>query len=219
MDFIVIGCGRIGAELAYRLFQKGHKVTVVDQDPEAFHNLPDDFRGRIVEGDAMSREILHRAGIETAGGLAAVTPSDTLNAVLGYTAGKIYGIQNVIVRNFDPRWRPMQEAFGLHLISSSSWGAQRMEEMLYNTEIHTVFSAGNGEVEIYEFTVTEKMSNKLLGEMVGSEQCIAVGLTRAGKALLPRANTRLEVSDLLLVSATFEGITALRERLNASEEA
>ena len=29
MDFIVVGCGRFGSELAYHLFQNGHQVVVV----------------------------------------------------------------------------------------------------------------------------------------------------------------------------------------------
>lgn len=31
MKTIVVGCGRVGAELAYRLYQKGHDLTVIDE--------------------------------------------------------------------------------------------------------------------------------------------------------------------------------------------
>ena len=34
MNFIVVGCGRVGAELAYRLFKSGHQVVVVDSSKE-----------------------------------------------------------------------------------------------------------------------------------------------------------------------------------------
>ncbi len=46
MKVIVIGCGRMGAELAYRLFKRGHDIAVVDQDEAAFNSLPPDFQGR-----------------------------------------------------------------------------------------------------------------------------------------------------------------------------
>ncbi|RIK53619.1 MAG: portal protein, partial [Chloroflexi bacterium] len=61
MNFIVIGCGRFGAELAYRLFTNGHQVAVVDSDPKAFNRLHPDFRGRTVEGDSLSADTLSRA--------------------------------------------------------------------------------------------------------------------------------------------------------------
>jgi len=42
----------------------------------------------------------------------------------------VYHVPNVVVRNYDPRWQPLHEAFGLQVVSSASWGAQRMEELL-----------------------------------------------------------------------------------------
>ena len=51
MNFIVLGCGRVGAELCYRLFKSGHQVVVVDSNRQAFNRLHADFRGRTLEGD------------------------------------------------------------------------------------------------------------------------------------------------------------------------
>lgn len=218
MNVIVIGCGRIGSELAYRLFQKGHKVSVIDQNSEAFNNLPADFLGRTVEGEALNQTVLHRAGIETADGIACVTSSDTLNAVVAHIARTVYNISNVVVRNYNPAYRPLLEAFGLQLVSSSSWGAQRLEELLYHSEIHTVFSAGNGEVELYEFAIPKTWDQRRLGELILSKECLPVSLTRAGKASLPTRDTILIEGDILLVSSTFDGIEALRNTLRQSRE-
>ena len=66
MKVIVVGCGRFGSELAYRLYKSGHEVAIVDAIPEAFNILPVDFRGRLIEGDALNQDVLHRAGIEHA---------------------------------------------------------------------------------------------------------------------------------------------------------
>jgi hypothetical protein len=45
-------------------------------------------------------------------------------------ARTVYNVANVVVRNYDPRWRPLHEAFGLQMVSSTAWGAQRIEELL-----------------------------------------------------------------------------------------
>ncbi len=217
MNIIVVGCGRVGAELAYRLFTRGHKVAVIDHVISAFDNLPPDFLGRTIEGEALNQSVLRRAGIESADGLAAVTNIDTLNAIVAHVARTEFNIPNVVVRNFDPRFRTMHEAFNLQIVGSSSWGAQRIEELLYHAEMHTVFSAGNGEVEVYEFTIPPNWVGCSLGELFPVTDCSLAGLTRAGRATLPSLDTLLEENDIILVSATFNGIEALRKRLNNME--
>lgn len=219
MNIIVVGCGRVGAELAYRLFKQGHRVTVIDYDEAAFHNLPHDFRGRTIVGEALNQNVLLRAGIDHADGLAAVTNSDTVNAVVAHAVRSVYGIQNIVVRNFDPLWRPLFETYNLQVISSTSWGAQRLEEMLYHADLRSVFSAGNGEVEIYEFSIPDALKGRPASSIfTTSNQCRLVGLTRAGKAMLPDPDIALETNDVLLVSATIQGIRELREHFKAQEE-
>ena len=213
MNVIVVGCGRVGAELAYRLYKKGNQVTIIDQVEAAFGSLPPDFRGRTVEGHVLNQDVLRRAGIAKADALAAVTNLDSTNAVVAHIAHTVYHVPSIVVRNYDPHWRPLHEAFGQQVVSSASWGAQRMEEMLYHEEVYTVFSAGNGEVEIYEFPIPEAWHGRRLGELLPENQCVAVALTHAGQAMLPNADSRLEACDLLHVSATQEGAEALRKRL------
>lgn len=218
MKVIVVGCGRMGAELAYRLYQKGHEVTVIDAVESTFGNLPPDFHGRMVEGEALHRDVLHRAGIEHADALAAVSNSDSLNAVIAHVARVEYHIPHVVVRNYDPHWRPIMEAFGLQVICASSWGAQRLEELLSPGALHTVFSAGNGEVEIYEFIVPQAWHGRKLADLIPTQGCIPVAFTHAGRAMLPSPELRLETGDVIHVSATREGMEALCQRAGAPQE-
>ena len=215
MNIIVVGCGRVGAELAYRLYRNGQQVVVIDTNSDAFHGIPEDFAGRMIEGDAMNQDVLRRAGIESADGIALVTSSDRVNAIVGHVARTVYEIPVVAVRNFDSRFRSLHEAFGHNMVSSSSWGAQRIEELLYDEKGNTVFSAGNGEVELYEFNIPDAWQNRQLDELLQQNDCVAAALTRAGQAFLPSANTVLETGDLLLISATLAGSTALRHRIQS----
>ena len=86
MKAIIVGCGRLGSELAYRLFQAGHDVSVVDVNKSSFSRLPPDFQGKINEGDALNRDVLRRAGIDHAESLAAVAGKGSFNAVDGHPA-------------------------------------------------------------------------------------------------------------------------------------
>ncbi|UCH59200.1 MAG: TrkA family potassium uptake protein [Anaerolineales bacterium] len=218
MNIVIVGCGRVGAELAFRLYQNNHKVSIIDHVSTAFDNLNPAFRGHLVEGEALQQDVLERAGITKADALAAVTNSDPLNAVVGHIARSVFNITSVVARNYDPRWRSLYECFELQVISSSSWGAQRIEELLYHREISTVFSAGNGEVEIYEFSIPATWEDRPLSELIHDPDCRPIAITRAGKAVLPHEDMLLESGDIILASATLSGIQKLRGRLALSEE-
>ena len=213
MFVIVVGCGRVGSELAFGLFQAGHQVAVIDEVGTSFENLHPDYRGRTIEGEVLSEEVLKRSGIETADGLAAVTNSDSVNAVVGHVARTVYEVPNVVVRNYNPRWLPMHHAFGLQVVSSTGWGAQRIEELLVNPAGRAVFSAGNGEVEIYEVVVPAGWAGRPVSELLQGGDCVAAAVTRAGRSMLPTAETALEAGDAVHVSATREGIDRLRRRI------
>ncbi len=220
MNFIIVGCGRVGAELAYRLFRAGHQLVVVDSNRDSFNRLHPDFRGRTLEGDGLAEGVLERAGIREAQGLAAVTNSDTLNAVVAHTARAIYDVPIVVARNYDPELRSLIEAFGLQTVSSTYWGAQRVEELLTNPIQKAVYSAGNGEVEVYELIIPEKWGGRSLGELIESPMpCYPVALTRAGRSFLPDSTILLQEGDVVYISSTFEGIRTVTDRLSEKGEA
>jgi trk system potassium uptake protein TrkA len=215
MNVIVIGCGRLGAELAYRLFKKGDRVTIIDRVAAAFDRLPPDFRGHTLEGDVLSEAMLHRAGIEQAGALAAVTSSDSLNAVVGHVATVLYGVPHVVVRNYDPRWRSLVEAFGLQLVSSSTWAAQRIEELLSPGTIQPLLAAGNGEVEICEMIVPQSWDGKTVRQLAEAGDGVVAALTRAGRGQLPAAEMALKTGDVVHISITPNGIDRLRKQIES----
>jgi trk system potassium uptake protein TrkA len=218
MNVIVMGCGRVGSDLATALSKDGHQVAVVDSTEKAFQNLPPDFKGKMVEGEMMSRDVLFRAGIEKADALAAVTNDDALNAVVAHVAQTIYDVKHVIVRNYDPDFRPLLEAFNLQVVSPNSWGSKRIQELILHADIQTIFSPGNGEVEIYEISIPDGWAGKRLNDMMTSKDVLAVSIARAGQAFLPEADCMLEEGDVVYISATCDGIETLRERLSKAVE-
>jgi trk system potassium uptake protein TrkA len=149
-----------------------------------------------------------------------VTNSDTLNAVVAHAARTIFNVPNVVARNYDPNLRPIIEAFGLQTVGSTYWGAQRVEELLINPSQRAVYSAGNGEVEVYELSIPEQWAGKTVNELLAPvKDCYPVALSKAGRSALPDANIMLQKDDVLSVSSTFEGIGKLTARLAGEAEA
>jgi trk system potassium uptake protein TrkA len=212
MNVIVVGCGRVGVELALGLGGR-HLVTVIDTNARAFDRLGSDFIGRTVHGEALDRDVLNRAGIEGADALAAVTTSDNVNVIVARLARDLYHLPRVVARVYNPRRNTIYEKFGLQTVASSSWGAQRMEQLLLHPGQHTLLSAGHGEVQLYEISVPGEWSGRPLSDLVPDDGARAVALVRSGRALLPERSSVLQAQDILHVSATAEGAAVLRQRV------
>lgn len=213
MNIIIVGCGRVGVELALALHQD-HVVSVVDRNSHSFDRLGLHFSGRTIQGHGMDRWVLERAGIENANALATVTSSDNVNAIVARVARDIYHVNRVVARVYNPRRASIYEKLNLQTVSSSTWGAHRIEQLLVHPGMQSISSAGNGEVQVYEMTIPSEWSGHLLSELVPMEHSIPVALARNGKGILPRSETILEPQDILQVSSTPEGVRILRERIH-----
>ena len=130
MRMIVVGCGQVGSSLAYRLYKMGHEVVVIDRNEKAFDNLLDDFRGRTVNGDVLTRQVLRRAEVRDADALFALTGFDPLNALLAYIARSKYSVMNVAARNNDPRHLALQESLGVPVIATPIWITDNLSDLL-----------------------------------------------------------------------------------------
>ena len=58
MKIVIVGCGRVGAELAGDFDGAGHDVVVLDLRTDAFDRLPSSFRGPAVRGDGTDEDVL-----------------------------------------------------------------------------------------------------------------------------------------------------------------
>jgi len=215
MNVIVVGCGRVGVELALAVYRK-HAVTVIDNNALSFDRLGSDFSGRTVEGEGLDEGVLKRAGIEKADALAAVTTSDNVNVIVGRLAQDLYHIPRVVARVYNPRRIPIYEKFGLQTVASSTWGAGRIEQILLHPGLQSVFSSGNGEVQLYEISVSQEWDDRPLADLLPEKGAAAMALVRSGAAILPDGTQRLHAQDILYVSATADGVSILRQRLHAN---
>lgn len=219
MKVIIVGCGRLGSELAHLLYQHNNEVSIIDLETASFNILKPEFRGHLVEGDALSQDVLKRAGIETADAVAAVTSNDAINLVVGRIAKNIFKIRNVVARNFDPSVGEIFELFNLEIISGTSWGASRLEEMILNEQFKVVYSFGDGAVDYYQVIVTPQWVGKRVSDLdLKPGLCVLASITRCGKSFIPNKDDIFEEDDHLHFSATHDGIEALRNKFSNKEQ-
>ena len=92
MNVIVVGLGRMGSGLAKKLDRQGYSVTAIDQDPDKFDALGEDFMGQKVVGVGFDRGVLTKAKVERASAVIACTASDEANIVIAHVARSTYRV-------------------------------------------------------------------------------------------------------------------------------
>jgi trk system potassium uptake protein TrkA len=136
LKLLIVGCGRVGSQLAADMDKAGHEVVIIDRDPNQFSRaasrgvLTNDFRGNQVVGNGTDADVLRRAGIEDADGFVAVTEGDNRNIMASQVAKHIFKVPRVVARIYDPERAEAYEKLGLHTICPTIEGAKAIEKTL-----------------------------------------------------------------------------------------
>ncbi len=128
MKVIIMGCGRVGAQLAGLLDADGHTVTVLDIDAYSFRRLAPTFGGTALIGNGIDEEALKRAGIEEADVFVALTQGDNRNVMAAQIAKHIFNVPRVISRIYDPLRQELYDTLGIEAFSPTTIFAQLVRE-------------------------------------------------------------------------------------------
>jgi trk system potassium uptake protein TrkA len=213
MRILIIGCGRVGAGLAKTLMGRGHSITIIDKDPLAFDKLGDKFKGQTVLGVGFDREVLLKAGIERADGVAAVTSSDEANVVASRIARDFFHVPRVVARLYDVRQAEIYRRLGIQTIAPTGWGINRIADLLLYSPLETVFGLGSGEVELVAAEVPRLMVGKTVRDLTVIGEIHIVSITRANKTFLPTLGTIFREEDLLYLAVLTTSTNRLKELL------
>jgi trk system potassium uptake protein TrkA len=129
MKIAIMGCGRVGAELAAMLDEEGHEVIVLDVNPDSFRRLPAEFGGQRHVGNGIDQEVLAKVVVE-ADAFVAVTQGDNRNVMAAQMAKHIFGVRRVVCRIYDPIREELYHELGLETISPTKVGARLLKEAL-----------------------------------------------------------------------------------------
>jgi trk system potassium uptake protein TrkA len=114
MYVVVAGGGKVGANSTRTLLEMGHEVTLVEQRPDRFMRLEEEFGPVVMRGDATEISVLERAGIARPPELLlAVTGDDEDNLVISQIGKEGYGVPKAIARVNDPRNQPHFDLLGI----------------------------------------------------------------------------------------------------------
>ena len=211
MHVVVMGCGRVGAQLANTLDEQGHSVAVIDQDKAAFSKLAKHFGGRKVLGIGFDRDRLIEAGIEQAHGFAAVSSGDNSNILAARVARETFGIDNVVARIYDPRRALVYERLGIPTVASVSWQADQILRRLVPDDGFEEWRNPEGGLAILEVQLPEAWIGERVTLLERTTGARVAYLLRFGHPLLPGTDTVLQAEDdvhVLITDATRDAALA-----------
>jgi trk system potassium uptake protein TrkA len=212
MRLIIIGCGKLGSELALAMQTKGHEVIVVDTDPEAFDQFGGNFRGKTIVGIGFDKDVLDEAGIDRADAVVACSKSDETNALIGKLARDVYHVPKVISRLYDPRRAKIYRSLGIQTLSTTHWGVQRAIDLLSYDQLDSVLSLGDGQMEIIRVEVPALLVERSVKELTVYGEIQVVSILRNNKIILPSLTTILKEHDhvfIAMLSSSAERLKAL----------
>jgi trk system potassium uptake protein TrkA len=209
-----MGCGRTGAQLAKVLTLEGHQITIIDKNPNAFERLGKVFTGKTIEGVGFDEQVLQDAGIERADAFIAVTNGDNSNIVGAVTAKNRFRVPKVVARIYDPVRERLYRHLGVLTISSTSWAANKIKNLILHAEVFRHMSFGNGEVELVEAEVLPPLAGRRVADLNVHGEIMVVAIVRLGKSFIPGLGTAFEEKDHIQIAVASSALPKLKKMLH-----
>jgi len=106
----------------------------------------------------------------------------------------------VVVRLYDPRRADIYRRLGLVTICSTTWGAERIRELLTHTGLDPVMTFGNGEVSLLALEAPLHLVGRQVRDITVPNEISVVVITRQGGAMLPTLGTEFQAGDLIYLA-------------------
>ena len=205
LKIIIVGCGKVGANLVDQLSKEGHDITVIDKKAEKIQDITNiyDVMGLVGNGASYSTQM--EAGIEETDLIIAVTDSDELNLLCCTVAkrvGKCAAIARVRTPDYSEETGYLREQLGLALIINPELEAAReVARILYLPTALEVNSFAHGQAELVKFKVPDGnllngLSLAYLGKNITNDILICA-VERNGEVYMPNGDFVLHSGDVV----------------------
>jgi len=211
MYVIIVGCGRVGSELARLLAGEGHDVVVIDKNPVSFQRLGGTFNGLTVAGNGFNVDLLKQAGIEEADAFCAVTNGDNTNLVSAQVAKKIFSVPKVIARVYDPQRAHIYSALGLDIISGTILFAAMIRDKIIESRFSS-YLIETKELGVIEMEVKNDLVGKTIQQINVPGEFLVVAIRRLEGVLIPEPKTVLKGKDTLMAVVKVASLEKIKDK-------
>jgi trk system potassium uptake protein TrkA len=197
MNIMIVGCGRVGSQLALLLSQEGHNVTIIDKNPEAFKRLGGTFNGIQAVGNGFDEKLLRELKIDKQDAFVSVTSGDNTNLMASQIAKKMFKVPRVIARVYDPKRADIYRRLGLDIMSGTVLVAAMIRDKIIENRF-TSYLIETGELGVIEIIVNASLKGKKASEINIPDEFLVVVIERKKHVIIPQPDTRLELDDKVM---------------------
>jgi trk system potassium uptake protein len=213
MHVIVVGCGRVGSELAMGLERDGHTVAIIDKSKKSFRKLAG-FSGQQLVGLGFDRATLIAAGAERAQAFASVTSGDNSNVLSARIAKETFEIPSVVARIYDPRRAQIYQRLGIATVATVAWTTDQIRRRLVPDNAAN-WTDGSGKVSLIERGLPPAWAGRKLVELADGDRYRVVALSRGGSTQLANPALVGQEGDVLHILVTSDAAADLAHSLTA----
>lgn len=218
--YIVCGVGRIGRNVANELAATHRPYVVIDEDINSINLHLEKYPDQMyIHADACDDDILHKAHIETASGVFAVTGDDNRNLVISLTSKQLNPAARVVARCHEVRnIAKIQKAGADVIVSPDFTGGLRIASAMVRPHVVSFLDEmlkSEEYLRLEEIIVPSGFPAKQIGELdVNGREHIIVALREANKWLFnPDSSHLLRAGTVMVVMATPLGRKAIESKL------
>jgi len=199
---IIAGAGKVGWNLARELIEKGHEVTLLENDRRRYLVVEQELEHAVQYGDASELWVLERAGIQRADLVIAVTGDDEDNILICQMARDKYDVERIVARVNNPRNLDHFKELGIEPAVSATDLILRLieHEVPQYGLVHLLDLAGD-RLEIIELIVHEEspVAGHRVGDVDMPDGSLIISVLREGGGFVPQGDTVIEAGDEVLV--------------------
>lgn len=216
MHIIIVGCGRVGSELANLLSQEGNDVVVIDKNAASFERLGRTFNGLTLSGNGFDLSLLKQAGIEKADAFCAVTNGDNTNLVSAQVAKKIFKVPKVIARVYDPQRAHIYSALGLDIISGTVLFASMLRDKIIESRFSS-YLIETKDLGVIEIEVKNGLVGNTIQDINMPGEFLVVAIRTMRGVVIPEPETVLREKDILMAVVKVASLEKVREKFGLGE--
>lgn len=206
MRVVIVGGGKVGAELARRLLGRGSAVILIEEDQDRAERLSNLDEALILTGDGTDMRRLQSVDLRTNDVFVAVTGVDEDNLVACQLASAAFGVRRVLARMNDPRNRAAFRALGVPTVNVTDQMSDMIERSLDLADHVTRALPDRGEFQTLEVAVPDGFPPTTITGLGLPPSTIVVTVTREGRVAVPDGATEVVPDDRLLFVTHTESI-------------
>jgi trk system potassium uptake protein TrkA len=216
MYIVIIGAGKVGFNLASKLVQDKHTVTVIEKDKGRCEGISQNLNAMVINGDGCEPRYLEDAETGRADVVAAVTADDEDNLVICQLSKEIFGVRRTVARVNNPKNEHIFSELGVDVpVNATKIIAKIIEEEASFEDFVTLMTFKRGKLALVRVDLTSEspVIDRAVRDVGLPANSVLVSILRGDTIIVPKGDTILKTGDDLVALTAIENEQQLLDAL------